>query len=260
MHLPDAIERVRPSVVQVLARGVDGATSVMGTGYIVHASGFVLTAKHVTIAARSVAGLDGQVLAGLAMPELSGPMTIRSSFELLNADVVEEDPRHDLALIRLVPNPFTSGKPSGTFRDAEGNVGINGLYGLAPLSLRPIRDGESVAVSGYPSVTPAFVTTHGVVATATEVDLAEVHPEGSPEGWSFPDAQDSYLLDVAVNPGNSGGPVYLYSADVIGTCVAFHVGTASSTQGSPFSYNSGLAVAVPIKYGVELLSHHADIN
>ena len=37
-----------------------------------------------------------------------------------------------------------------------------------------------MAVSGYPSVTPAFVTTHGVVATATEVDLAELHPEGSP--------------------------------------------------------------------------------
>jgi len=233
----------------------------MGTGYIVHAAGLALTAKHVTSAARSVAGADGRIVAGLAIPELTGPITIRSSFELLGVEVVEEDSRHDLALIQLVPNPFTSGKQSGAYRDADGHLGVNGLYGLAPLSLRPIRDGEDVAVSGYPSVTPAFVTTHGVVATATEVDRAEVHPEGSPEGWTIPDARDSYLLDVAVNPGNSGGPVYLtYSADVIGTCIAFHVGRASPSQGSPFSYNSGLAVAVPIKYGVELLSRHADLN
>jgi hypothetical protein len=39
------------------------------------------------------------------MPNVSGPITIRQGFELASCDVVEEDQRHDLALLRLDTNP-----------------------------------------------------------------------------------------------------------------------------------------------------------
>jgi S1-C subfamily serine protease len=200
----------------------------------------------------------GRLLAGLAIPELTGPVTIRASFEMVEARVVEEDSRHDLTLLRLDPNPFSSGKPSGVSRTPDGGLAVNGLYGLAPLSLSDVRDGEAVAVSGYPSTAPALVTTHGIVASATALDVVEVRPPGAPEGFTIPDVKDSYVIDAAVNLGNSGGPVYsVYHGAAIGVCVAFQVAEALPENGSAFAYNSGLAVAVPIKYGIELLQRHA---
>ena len=229
---------------------------VAGTGFLIHPEGFALTARHVVDDANQLATSTGGALrAGLAIPELTGNVTIRASFEHVKLDVVEVDPRHDLALVKLDPNPFASGKASGVARSPEGGIVVNAQYGLATLWGGVPRDGDSVAVSGYPTVAPALVTTHGIVASATALDVVETEVPGAPEGFTFPDARDSYLLDVAVNPGNSGGPAYLvYEAAVIGVCVAFRpVGQP------PFMYNSGISIAVPVKYGVELLARHAQL-
>lgn len=263
MHLPDAVERIRPSIIQVLVSGEYAAERrVVGTGFLVHRDGFALTAHHVVTAARRVIEEEGGTIrVGLALPELSGPITIRGSFEIAHSVVIEEDARHDVALLQLEPNPFATGKPSGVQALTEGGFAVNAVYGLAPLSLGAVRDGQAIAVSGYPSSSPTLITTHGVVASATAVDVAEIQPPGAPEGFRIPDVKDSYLIDVAVNPGNSGGPVYsVYEGVVIGTCVAFRISYAVPDTGSPFAYNSGLAVAVPIKYGIELLGRHVELR
>jgi S1-C subfamily serine protease len=264
VHLPDAIERIRPSIIQVLASIEKPAPEqhVVGTAFLIHLDGFALTARHVVASAREVIDTyGGAIQVGLALPEIQGPVDIRASFEIVSAVVVEEDDRHDLALLRLERNPFESGRPSGVHPLPQGRMGVNALYGLAPLTLDPVRDGQAVAVSGYPSPSPTLITTHGVVASATSVDVAEIQPPGAPEGFVIRDVKDSYLIDVAVNPGNSGGPVYsVYEGAVIGTCVAFQVARAVPPAGSPFAYNSGLAVAIPMKYGVELLGRHVSLG
>lgn len=74
---------------------------------------------------------------------------------------------------------------------------------------------------------------------------------------------DSILLDVIVNPGNSGGPVYdSESSDVVGICEAYENSRLLTSKGNlvppiaPEEYlvqNSGLAVVIPIKYAIEPL-------
>jgi hypothetical protein len=67
------------------------------------------------------------------------------------------------------------------------------------------RDGESVAVSGYPLQVASLVTTSGTLAPAWSSEIKNVQPPGAPRGSRFQIA-DGYLADVAVNPGNSRGP------------------------------------------------------
>lgn len=190
---------------------------------------------------------DARILVGLAMPNISGPMTIRQGFELVDCVLVEEDDRHDLALLRLNANPFSSGRQSGIHRTPDGGMGVNALYGLAGLTLEQPRDGEDIAVSGYPLASPTLITTSGIIASAWAIETMQVIPEGAPSDFSMPDIADNYIADVAVNPGNSGGPVYLRDlGHVIGVCVAFRIAEADG-GGVLLKYNSGLTIVVPIK-------------
>jgi S1-C subfamily serine protease len=251
--LPFTIDVVRPSIIQVRA-----GTS-WGTGFLLHTAGYALTAKHVTKAASSV---TGGVVAGLAIPnvDISGT-SLRGNFEIVECEVIEEDPRHDLTLLKLTPSPFATGKPSGISRTPGGGLAVNALYGVAPLTLERPRDGVGIAVSGYPLAKPVLVTTSGIIASAWESSVADVSPPGAPAGFTTHDFADSYLADVAVNPGNSGGPVYLAaSGSVVGVCVSFEIANAQDTAGTPLRYNSGLSVVIPIRYGIDLLRRHVDLG
>ena len=77
----------------------------------------------------------------------------------------------------------------------------------------------------------------------------------------MPDIADTYLVDSEVNPGNSGGPVYLVeSAEIIGVCVATKPAPVRDEQGNPVSinetklyYSSGLTVVIPSRYVIRLI-------
>jgi S1-C subfamily serine protease len=254
--LPFTIDAVRPSIIQIRVAIAKGAGQVIGTGFLVHGGGYALTAKHVSTAAGQAlaSGAGTRVLAGLAIPNVDLPsISMRSSFELVECEIVEEDPRHDLALLKISPNPFSSGKQSGISRTANGGLAINALFGLAPLTTDRPRDGAAIAVSGYPLQKPVLITTAGIIASAWETSVADISPPDAPAGFTMPDFADSYLADVAVNPGNSGGPVYFAaSGAVLGVCVAFTIAEAHDTAGAPLRYNSGLSVVIPICYGIDL--------
>jgi S1-C subfamily serine protease len=262
MDLSDAIEYVRPSIVQIAV--LPGAAAhgtqlnVLGAGFWVSENGLVMTARQVTEdAQRLLASLPGsRLMIGQGIPSVTDPeFTIRGSFNYLGSKVVEEDPRHDIALIQVVQNPFaTEQRPF--IKVPAPDTDVYPLLGLATLSTSEVRDGEQIGVSGYPLAEPALVTTSGIIATALEVNIKQAQTLGAPPGYTMPNIAGSYLADVTVNPGISGGPVYRISdGGVIGVCVAFRIGRDSNGTGMPF-YNSGLSAVVPIKYGRELIARH----
>src|SRR4029077_20770476 len=128
-----------------------------------------VTARHVVHDFQAIQTEGHKTLVvGLALPNLenykSGGATlnIRASFMFTECEVVDEDVRHDLALLKLKRNPFTD--KTGLIKTPKETVGY--LHRVATFSPpnRP-RDGEAIAVSGYPLNQTVLVTTSGNLAS-----------------------------------------------------------------------------------------------
>ncbi|MDA9432997.1 S1C family serine protease [Bradyrhizobium sp. CCBAU 51627] len=146
------------------AKSSRGTKSGFGTGFVVSASGHIVTNNHV---------VDG-------CSELKGNLTGEAAMVLR---VVSTDANNDLALLQA---PSTA-----TFRE------------FARIRDRSIRSGDSVVAIGFPFhglLTSDFTVTTGIVSS-----LSGMH-------------NDSRFLQISapVQPGNSGGPLFDTSGQVVG--------------------------------------------
>ena len=151
-------------------------------------------------------------------------------------EVIGEDNDYDLSLLRLNQNPFRGEVTSGiriTDKELPIPAGAVRLRRERPL------DGQEIGISGYPLAQRVLVTNSGHIASV----------------WADP----NYLADVEVNPGNSGGPVYLVEdASVIGVCVALRGSNVWNEHGEPqkLFYSAGLTSIIPAEHVIELLNRH----
>jgi S1-C subfamily serine protease len=133
----------------------DKSVGKTGTGFVISASGHILTNNHVVAGCTDIRGsLNGQ-------PET----TLR---------VVSNDEQNDLALLQ---------GPTASFKD------------YARLRDRSVHSGDSVVVIGYPFhglLTSDFTVTTGIVSSLSGI------------------RNDTRFLQIsaAVQPGNSGGPLF----------------------------------------------------
>jgi S1-C subfamily serine protease len=258
--LPDTIDLVRPTVVRVKkvclyqagARTFEEGSG--GTGFWISDAGFTLTAAHVISAcsARPQGGpgaLEEQTYyIGLALRHTATDQTdTRENFRFIEAEIVEADLVHDVALLKARPNPFRERVPSGfTLNRVELELPPPQV---ARLSSRQVREGEAIAISGYPLSQSVFDTNAGIVASIhSDRDILSPPQISGNEVVQTRLQFDVYEADMSINPGNSGGPVYYAaSGDVIGICSAYRVAPGG---------NSGLSIIVPIAYGGMLMSKH----
>jgi S1-C subfamily serine protease len=281
--LSKVINVVRPSIVQINrsllfpqaekeALHIDNRW-VLGTGFIVDVeNGYVITALHVIRGGEQPITLpNGQpshplfdhMSIAMAIPNTTSKvLTSRADFSGVGFTVIARDERHDLALLKATSQL----KDSTAIETPDGNVTAHPKQ--AVLYLGPLHDGDAITVSGYPLNQNVLITTSGAIASSDALEIQMIRPPGAPEYFSLPDIADSYVADVRVNPGNSGGPVYLTkSGTVVGVCVSFQPASVMSktngeyrevTQpnGAPLVYNSGLSVVVPAKYVADLLKQN----
>lgn len=262
-----SIKAMAPAVVQISYRSdIQSPTDrpkVVGTGFIVSKGNYVLTAAHVITASiaseRQAKASKIWFFVGVPLDESSVPgVHFEGSFTDISSNIVEVDELHDVALLKLTEDIFSSSFNTG--------IKIRGKtlkLKAAIAKLKPLmpREGESVLISGYPLSIPTLVTQSGMIASDTYTPI-ETHPERAPSAVAVPEIEDTILVDAVVNPGNSGGPVYMPGSNfVIGICEAFkwsplftstHKEVSAGTEGI-LTQNSGLAVVIPIKYAIALL-------
>jgi len=274
MDVAQAVDQIRPCIVQIrflAAHLSDGLrrevgrpfiTDTLGTGFLVNSDAYVIAALHVIEGGRRIAeqiqARQKGILVGLAQPNTEN---MRGNFSLVGFDVVDEDDRHDLALLKLKENPFKGEVRSGF---VNGGKEVPLLFGMATLNPKRPKDGAAVGISGYPLGQPVLVTNAGWMATSWAFEITEVPVPGAPQWFRIPDIADAYLADVEVNPGNSGAPAYLIeNATVIGMCVGSKLAPVRDQRGNhvivdgrELFYSSGLTVVVPVRYVIELLRKH----
>jgi hypothetical protein len=245
MDLRHAIEKIRPSVVQITltADGLsESAIATLGghgrmfsrprgSGFFAASTGAVVTAKHVVDAlpewedrCRRLGATH--VHTGIGIAHLM-PGGKRGVFTVVGCTVIATDLSHDLAVLLPQRNPFTG----------EAYATVNGdrvplACDIACLDTARPQEGLPVGCSGYP-----------LMSIALE-QFASSAPHELP---------DRYLADMQINGGNSGGPVYsAVDSSVIGVAVASRL--APGVEAVPCRVeDAGLAVIVPSTYVAELL-------
>jgi serine protease Do len=169
----------------------------MGTGFLIHPDGYALTNHHVVEGATRI-----QVRVG-------------SRSEVVEARVVGDDPRSDVALIKL-----------------EGKNPAGGVWPHLPLgNSDTLAVGDFVVAIGNPFGLTQSVSM-GILSAKSRRDIA---PSGRPGLYDF------LQTDASINPGNSGGPLLNLGGEVIG------INSAVNAAGQ------GIGFAIPINLVKQLL-------
>ena len=184
------VRRVSPSVVQIMVTGygaisegahgnadvVIGRQKAIGSGFVIDASGYIITNAHVVNGAQRVqVALPG----GPAEGSIAG--SLASRITVIPARIIGVSREIDLALLKV---------------DAAN------LAALPVANYRNLRQGETVFAFGSPQGLRNSVT-HGIisaVARQTDPDSSMVYIQ----------------TDAPINPGNSGGPLVNLNGEVVG--------------------------------------------
>jgi serine protease Do len=211
--IEDLVQRVSPTVVQILVTGygsaedtergqtdlVIGRRRAIGSGVIVDPEGYVVTNAHVVSGAQNI-----EVLVP-PQPAATGHVDAHLNAQGKNyqARLVGVSKEIDLAVIKIEGHSL----PALTIRS----------------SMPPARQGEMVFAFGSPEGLRNTVTMGVVSAVARQPD---------------PDSPLVYVqTDTPINPGNSGGPL----VDANGDLVGINTFILSSSGG-----NQGLGFAIPV--------------
>ncbi|MET9863353.1 trypsin-like peptidase domain-containing protein [Streptomyces smyrnaeus] len=226
----EVVQNVRDSVVEIKSTSSSGQAT--GSGVIITKDGEIITNNHV----------------------VSGADTVRVTFssgKTAQAEVVGTDADKDLALLK-----------------------VDGQDDLKPAALGDsdaVGVGDQVVAIGSPEGLSGTVTSGIVSAKDREVKVPKEDGDQSRQqggqgggpggGWPFEYEGDQYngglqgetttykaiQTDASLNPGNSGGPLFNMSGQVIGINSAIFSSGSGDGQASASSAGSvGLGFAIPV--------------
>lgn len=201
VDIVDLVEEVNPAVVTVynltyLENGMgqtQAVTQGSGTGFVIDEQGHIVTNWHVVAEGSefAVAMYDGT---------------------LVEAELIGQDPRDDLAVVKIDPSAVLK------------------VVDLADSDL--VKPGQSVIAIGSPLGAFTNTVTEGIVSGLGRNNFDQA--QGNCQNYS-----NLIQHTSPINPGNSGGPLFNLDGEVIGVNT---LGLPLSSDGTPLQ---GLFFAVP---------------
>jgi serine protease Do len=203
--------------------------SFFGNGFFINEDGYILTVAHVLETFR-----DGGQPYILVSRTDSPP-------QLLRADVIAVDKEHDVAILRVTPNPF-AGKHRVTFLPLAADPAVLGQHVIA-LSLHPQKPQNAQSFQA-----PQEDRSSGEVLSYETTELEKSAP-----------AADVFLLSHPVTLGQSGSPVLaIDSQAVVGLIEGRWLRSSGiSIAKSPSRSASVPGAAIPVRYAIALLQRHS---
>ena len=183
-------------------------SSSSGSGFFVSNLGHVVTNQHVVKRCRKVTVGD-------------------NALKQIAASVIETDQRNDLALLRISNLELASAKTKKLV--AKLGLTVTPLASRGLLRRDSVELGEDVIVAGFPFgdiFSNIIKITKGVVSAKR----------------GYGDDSGQFQLDAAVQPGNSGGPIYDENGNIIGVVVSQlnKMKFAKTTGSIPENVNFGI--------------------
>jgi S1-C subfamily serine protease len=258
----DSIEKVRPAVVQVSVRITDAilpntvslskplqdcfsvipSVCVVGTGFFINDTGDVVTASHVADTVQQIIqvletnGIHAEATIGVNEPNVETKNLIMASGTIgFPVSLIAIDAEHDVAAFRPSVNPFTNMPQTFSGPGTSGLPEPNAAF--VRLAVDRPRDGEEIFACGFPFGVPGLVTTSGAIASAWKSEILE-----TAKAAGKTTAVGVFWVDLRVNPGNSGGPI-------------FRMGD-QSVLGMVVELKGSLGFVVPARYIAEFLQGH----
>jgi serine protease Do len=164
----------------------DVASITSGSGFFVSRSGHVITNQHVVSDCKEVTLGD-------------------NADKQVQADVLEKDARNDLALLKISSLKMASAETQSLIQKL--GVKIVPLASGGLLRSEDLELGEDVLVAGFPygeMFSNTIKVTKGIVSA----------------NRGLGDDTGQFQIDAAVQPGNSGGPIYDENGNVVGVVIS----------------------------------------
>lgn len=180
-----------------------GMPAPVGTGFFISPDGWFVTAAHVvTQNGRSDGPARDDVGEACLMKEPRHECPVGAMCQSLRLEYI--DPETDFALLKV---------------DLEANRNKGWMKGKSAfpyieVSERSLEEGESVYAFGYPLSNSRIihedqwmVMAHSSLFPRTTSAIVSSLLEGTTPVWTMPFIPEVYVLDKALNYGNSGGPI-----------------------------------------------------
>lgn len=184
----------------------------VGTGFYVTHDGYLLTANHV-------------------VANCSGPISVHGRLMVLRARHVASDVANDMALLKIIPD-----------------VSIPHVTRFRPLT-RPLRNGEPVIVTGYPSenMTGEFAefSTNDARITSTQSHIGD---------------NSQFMFTYAAKSGFSGGPVLDAAGNVLGMTASATCASPGCMEGFRKTFTMRASTVEEVEKLEETIARHVDTN